>query len=159
MTEAPMLAVQRACAGRTPTSAQFECWVSAALEGAQAEPAAVSLRVVDEPEGAALNEAWRGRAGPTNVLSFPADLSENPAVRILGDLVLCAPVVRREARAQRKGQRAHWAHLVIHGTLHLLGYDHEDDGDAQVMEALEREVLSSLGFPDPYREENERLYD
>ncbi len=154
-----MLAVQRACAGRTPTNAAFASWVNAALAGAEAAPGAVTLRVVDEPEGAALNAAWRGRTGPTNVLSFPADLSENPAFRILGDLVLCAPVVRREARAQKKRQPAHWAHLVIHGTLHLLGYDHEEDEDAEVMEALERSVLASLGFPDPYREENERLYD
>jgi probable rRNA maturation factor len=109
------------------------------------------LRIVDEPEGAELNQAWRNRSAATNVLSFPAELPENPALRVLGDLVLCAPVVRREARAQGKPQAAHWAHLVIHGTLHLLGYDHTVESEAEVMEALECAVLAGLGFPDPYQ--------
>lgn len=109
------------------------------------------LRIVDEAEGAELNQAWRKRGAATNVLSFPADLLENPAFRVLGDLVLCAPVVRREARAQGKRQAAHWAHLVIHGTLHLLGYDHVVKTEAEAMEALECSVLAGLGFPDPYQ--------
>lgn len=145
------LTVQRACAGRTPTNGAFRTWVEAALRGAQALPGALVLRIVDEAEGAELNQAWRKRGAATNVLSFPADLLENPAFRVLGDLVLCAPVVRREARAQGKRQAAHWAHLVIHGTLHLLGYDHVVKTEAEAMEALECSVLAGLGFPDPYQ--------
>jgi probable rRNA maturation factor len=147
----PFLTVQRACAGRTPTNGAFRTWVEAALRGAQALPGALVLRIVDEAEGAELNQAWRKRGAATNVLSFPADLLENPAFRVLGDLVLCAPVVRREARAQGKRQAAHWAHLVIHGTLHLLGYDHVVKTEAEAMEALECSVLAGLGFPDPYQ--------
>jgi len=147
----PFLTVQRACAGRTPTDGAFRTWVEAALRGAQALPGALVLRIVDEAEGAELNQAWRKRGAATNVLSFPADLLENPAFRVLGDLVLCAPVVRREARAQGKRQAAHWAHLVIHGTLHLLGYDHVVKNEAEAMEALECSVLAGLGFPDPYQ--------
>ena len=151
MSGPPFLTVQRACAGRTPTNGAFRAWVEAALRGAQALPGALVLRIVDEAEGAELNQAWRKRGAATNVLSFPADLLENPAFRVLGDLVLCAPVVRREARAQGKRQAAHWAHLVIHGTLHLLGYDHVVKTEAEAMEALECSVLAGLGFPDPYQ--------
>lgn len=151
MSGPPFLTVQRACAGRTPTNGAFRTWVEAALRGAQALPGALVLRIVDEAEGAELNQAWRKRGAATNVLSFPADLLENPAFRVLGDLVLCAPVVRREARAQGKRQAAHWAHLVIHGTLHLLGYDHVVKTEAEAMEALECSVLAGLGFPDPYQ--------
>ena len=121
------------------------------FRGPQALPGALVLRIVDEAEGAEPNQAWRKRGAATNVLSFPADLLENPAFRVLGDLVLCAPVVRREARAQGKRQAAHWAHLVIHGTLHLLGYDHVVKTEAEAMEALECSVLAGLGFPDPYQ--------
>lgn len=151
MRGAPFLTVQRACPGRTPTNGAFRSWVEAALRGAQAAPGALVLRIVDEPEGAELNQAWRDRSTATNVLSFPAELLENPEFRVLGDLVLCAPVVRREARAQGKRQLAHWAHLVIHGTLHLLGYDHLVESEAEAMEALECAVLAGLGFPDPYQ--------
>ena len=151
MSGPPFLTVQRVCAGRTPTNGAFRTWVEAALRGAQALPGALVLRIVDEAEGAELNQAWRKRGAATNVLSFPADLLENPAFRVLGDLVLCAPVVRREARAQGKRQAAHWAHLVIHGTLHLLGYDHVVKTEAEAMEALECSVLAGLGFPDPYQ--------
>ena len=151
MSGPPFLTVQRACAGRTPTNGAFRTWVEAALRGAQALPGALVLRIVDEAEGAELNQAWRKRGAATNVLSFPADLLENPAFRVLGDLVLCAPVVRREARAQGKRQAAHWAHLVSHGTLHLVGYDHVVKTEAEAMEALECSVLAGLGFPDPYQ--------
>lgn len=151
MSSPPFLTVQRACAGRTPTNGAFRTWIEAALRGAEAAPGALVLRIVDEAEGAELNQAWRNRSAATNVLSFPAELPENPALRVLGDLVLCAPVVRREARAQGKPQAAHWAHLVIHGTLHLLGYDHIVESEAEAMEALECAVLAGLGFPDPYQ--------
>jgi probable rRNA maturation factor len=99
-------------------------------------------------ESRALNERWRGRPKPTNVLSFPAAPSLRG--RQLGDLVVCAPVVAREAREQGKSLAAHWAHMVVHGTLHLQGYDHEQARDATVMEARERVLLAKLGFPDPY---------
>ena len=150
MSGPPFLTVQRACAGRTPTNGAFRTWVEAALRGAQALPGALVLRIVDEAEGAELNQARRKRGAATNVLSFPADLLENPAFRVLGDLVLCAPVVLG-SRAQGKRQAAHWAHLVIHGTLHLLGYDHVVKTEAEAMEALECSVLAGLGFPDPYQ--------
>ena len=109
--------------------------------------------IVDEEESAALNSRYRGKRGPTNVLSFG---TEPPAAAIdgellpLGDLVICAAVVQREAREQGKPARAHWAHMVVHGVLHLKGFDHEKARDAEVMEAREREVLAALGFPDPY---------
>ena len=95
MSTPPFLTVQRTCAGRTPTNGAFRTWIEAALRGAEAAPGALVLRIVDEPEGAELNQAWRNRSAATNVLSFPAELSENPALRVLGDVVLCAQVVRR----------------------------------------------------------------
>lgn len=112
-------------------------------------PGELTIRIVDESESAALNERFRHKAYPTNVLSFPYD-AEALDEPILGDLVICAPVVSREAAEQHKDARAHWAHLVVHGVLHLLGYDHENDADAEHMEARERAILATLGFPDPY---------
>ena len=108
------------------------------------------MRIVDEAEGRALNARWRGRDYATNVLSFPAELPPGVALPLLGDLVVCAPVVAREAAEQGKPEADHWAHLVIHGTLHLLGFDHESESDAVVMEGLERELLAGLGIGDPY---------
>ena len=107
--------------------------------------AEVCLRLVGRAEGRRLNSAFRGRDYATNVLSFPA-----PAAPLLGDVVICAPVVAAESRAQRKRPAAHWAHMVVHGTLHLLGHDHLKRADAERMERLERRVLASLGHPDPY---------
>jgi probable rRNA maturation factor len=141
--------VQRESAGPVPDDAAFLRWVSAALAGRR-ETATVSLRVVDAEEGRALNARWRGRDAPTNVLSFPAALPEELDLPLLGDLVLCTPVVRREAAEQGKQEADHWAHLVVHGVLHLLGMDHQDDAEAEAMEAAEREVLAGLGIADPY---------
>lgn len=141
--------VQRESAGPVPDDAAFARWVSAALAGRR-EAAAVSVRVVDAEEGRALNAQWRGRDAPTNVLSFPAELPEELGLPLLGDLVLCVPVVRREAAEQGKAEADHWAHLVVHGVLHLLGMDHQEDAEAEVMEAAEREVLAGLGIADPY---------
>ena len=142
--------VQRACTALgVPASAKLVKWAEAALEG-RFEDARMTVRVVDETEGAALNERYRGRAGATNVLAFAFDAPELPSVRILGDVVVCAPVATREAHEHSKGLDAHWAHLVIHGTLHLLGYDHDDPECAREMEALEREILDRVGYPDPY---------
>lgn len=137
--------------GNLPTRAQFRRWVAAALADRR-DAAEVSLRIVDEEEGASLNRTWRHKDYPTNVLSFPAHLPAELKSPLLGDLVICAPVVVREAAEQGKSPEAHWAHLVVHGTLHLLGYDHENDMDAAQMEALETAILAGLGYPDPYRE-------
>jgi len=110
------------------------------------------VRIVDEPEMRELNARYRHKDYPTNVLSFPAELPPGVDVPLLGDIVICAPVVNREATEQHKAPRAHWAHMLVHGTLHLLGHDHERERDAAVMEALERRILAGLKFPDPYQE-------
>ena len=142
--------VQRACAASgAPPPAKLVQWAEAALAGRR-EDARMTVRVVDEAEGAALNARYRHRAGATNVLAFAFDAPELPSLRILGDVVVCAPVAAREARERSKPLDAHWAHLVVHGTLHLLGYDHDDPGSAREMETIEREILTRLGFPDPY---------
>jgi probable rRNA maturation factor len=112
--------------------------------------ATMCVRVVGSAESRRLDRAFRSKDKPTNVLSFPASAEERVATGTLGDLVICAPVVSREAREQRKALGAHWAHMVVHGTLHLLGYDHERPRQARAMEALEVEILRGLGFHDPY---------
>ncbi len=117
----------------------------------------LTIRIVDEAEARQLNERWRQRKGPTNVLSFPFEGAEGIDIPLLGDLVICAPLVEREAAEQQKSRNAHWAHLVIHGTLHLLGYDHIDEQKAQVMESLEIRVLHDLGYPNPYHTHQEPL--
>ena len=131
-----------------PPPARFADWVAAALA---ARPAArVDLRVVDMDEGRDLNRRFRGQDKATNVLAFPCSMPEPAAAPLLGDLVLCAPVVRHEAGQQAKDPEAHWAHLVVHGCLHLLGYDHQQDREAARMEARETELLLQLGYPAPY---------
>jgi probable rRNA maturation factor len=136
-----------------PTPEQLLIWVEEALE-AENRGVELVIRLVDEAESAELNETYRGKTGPTNVLSFPFDMPpEVEETRLLGDLVICAPVVRHEALAQGKEESAHWAHLVVHGTLHLQGYDHQADAEAMEMEALERKILARLGYTDPYHEE------
>ena len=116
--------------------------------------AALSIRLVDEPEGRTLNRDYRHKDYATNVLSFPADVPEGLLdIPLLGDLVICVPVVEREAAEQGKSLEAHWAHLVIHGCLHLLGYDHIDDDEAEEMEGLEQNLLADLGHPDPYADD------
>lgn len=125
-------------------------WASAALD--HLDEAELSVRIVDNAESQALNLQYRGKDKPTNVLSFPADLPEEVDVPLLGDLVICAPVVASEAAEQHKTLQAHWAHMVVHGTLHLLGYDHIDDADAEEMETIETEILATLNFPPPYVE-------
>jgi probable rRNA maturation factor len=136
-----------------PSSTSFRKWVAAALESRIRE-ADLSIRIVGEDEGRSLNRHYRGKDYATNVLSFPAELPEGlpEGVRmpLLGDLVICAPVVAREAAEQGKPLNDHYAHLTVHGTLHLLGWDHEDEADAEAMEALERGILAGLGIADPY---------
>jgi probable rRNA maturation factor len=135
-----------------PAAASFRKWVAAALHSRIRE-ADLAIRIVDAREGQSLNRHYRGKDYATNVLSFPADLPEGVKLPLLGDLVICAPVVAREAEEQGKPVVAHYAHLTVHGVLHLLGWDHEDDKDAEAMEQLEREILAGLGLPDPYAEE------
>jgi probable rRNA maturation factor len=125
--------------------------VEAALKGARRRKATeVAIRIVDADEGRALNLQYRGRDYATNVLSFPADLPPGLNLPLIGDLVICAPVVAREAAEQGKKPADHWAHLTIHGTLHLLGYDHIEEAEAEAMEGLETRVLAGLGIADPY---------
>lgn len=110
----------------------------------------MTIRVVDSNESQQLNHQYRGKDKPTNVLSFPSDLPEEIGINLLGDLVICAPVVAEEAKQQSKPLLAHWAHMVIHGTLHLQGYDHIEDDQAEAMEALEIKLLQGLNFANPY---------
>lgn len=112
----------------------------------------LGILVVGSEESRALNRRYRGARGPTNVLSFPLSRERGPSGRLLGDIVVCAPLVAREARAQGKALRAHWAHMIVHGALHLLGFDHRHAAGARRMEGRERRLLAELGFPDPYGE-------
>ena len=128
-----------------PGPATLRRWARLAAGGCRGE---LGIRVVGSRESRALNGQWRGRDKPTNVLSFPA--SPGLRGRQLGDLVVCAPVVAREAREQGKPLTAHWAHMIVHGTLHLLGFDHGRAADAKRMEGRERALLARLGFADPY---------
>lgn len=134
---------------KLPSKKAIRTWVEAALRGLR-ERAQVTIRIVDEEEGALLNRRWRKRQGPTNVLAFPCTDLEALAPELLGDVVVCAPVVEREALEQNKAPDAHWAHMVIHGTLHLLGFDHSEESEALVMEQRETQILERLGYPDPY---------
>lgn len=142
---------QASCSNTVPSVAQLRDWANAALQGKR-EAAELLVRVVDEAESAALNNTYRGKNTPTNVLSFPLDAPPNIPCIHLGDLVVCAPVVEREAAEQGKRIEAHWAHMVVHGVLHLLGYDHINDAEASFMESDETRILQSLGYPDPYTE-------
>ena len=132
-----------------PAPASFRKWAAAAANG-RIRRADLAIRIVDEKEGRSLNRHYRGKDYATNVLSFPAELPEGVNLPLLGDLVICAPVVAREAAEQGKALAAHYAHLTIHGVLHLLGLDHEDAREAEAMERFEREILADLGLPDPY---------
>lgn len=136
-----------------PSPVSFRRWVEAALAGARRHrPAELAIRIVGTREGRTLNRTYREKDYATNVLSFPADLSPGLRLPLLGDIAICAPVVKREAAEQGKPAAHHWAHLTVHGVLHLLGYDHMVEADAIKMEALERRILKGLGIPDPYRE-------
>ena len=143
--------VQSACSEPVPDEDDIRGWLAAALCG-QSVPAAaeISVRLVNTSEMAGLNKTYRGKAGPTNVLSFPAELPEELGLPLLGDIIICAAVVAAEAQQQGKSLPAHWAHMIIHGALHLLGYDHQGEEDATIMEALESDILNGLGFPCPY---------
>lgn len=135
-----------------PSIEKITRWISTALQSDELNQAEVSVYIVDEAESQELNAQYRGKDKPTNVLSFPADIPDEVGVPLLGDLVICAPVVEREAHEQHKTLDAHWAHMLVHGTLHLLGYDHIEDDEADVMEALETRLITQLDFPAPYAE-------
>jgi len=132
-----------------PAATSFRRWAAAAAQG-RIKRADLAIRLVDAKEGRALNRHYRGKDYATNVLSFPVELPEGVSLPLLGDLVICAPVVAKEALEQGKPLSAHYAHLTIHGVLHLLGLDHEDEREAEAMEQIERDILADLGLPDPY---------
>lgn len=124
-------------------------WVNAVLIDLKKD-AELTIRIVDETEAKELNERWSKSKGATNVLSFPANDAMDILPDLLGDIIICAPVVEREATQQSKPLKAHWAHMIIHGTLHLLGYDHINENDAKIMESIEINTLANLGFLNPY---------
>ena len=132
-----------------PSEEQCLAWLTAFLPEFQAN-AELTIRIVDEQESQSLNFEYRGKDKPTNVLSFPFEAPEHIELPLLGDLVICAQVVNREAQEQNKTQQAHWAHMVLHGCLHLLGYDHIEEAEAEEMESLEIELLAKMGFDNPY---------
>ena len=140
---------ENASGGEVPPEASFLSWVDAVVSSEDVE---LGIRVVSASESADLNKTYRNKMGPTNVLSFPCDLPEWVPEKILGDIVLCRDVIEREALEQSKTQEAHWAHMVIHGVLHLQGYDHITEPDAQLMENREIMLLQQLGFLNPYEE-------
>jgi probable rRNA maturation factor len=135
--------------GLLPTDAQFNKWVDAALSE-ENQGGEIVIRIVDESESATLNQQYRKKTEPTNILSFTFDAPKNIDLNMLGDLVICAPVVNREAQQQNKAQNDHWAHITIHGVLHLEGYDHKEDSEAEDMELMEIEILKKLDIGNPY---------
>ena len=132
-----------------PTEQQIQQWANAAVRAETVEPE-ITVRIVDEAESHQLNLTYRGKDKPTNVLSFPFECPDEVELPLLGDLVICRQVVEREAQEQGKPLTAHWAHMVVHGSLHLLGYDHIEEDEAEEMESLESQIMRSLGFADPY---------
>ncbi len=135
-----------------PSDDDLLSWVKQTLAFEQHGDTELTIRFVSEKESAELNEQYRHKTGATNILSFPFAAPDEIELNLLGDLVICSDVVKREASKQKKEELAHWAHIVVHGTLHLLGYDHLTDAEADVMETKEIKILSQLGYADPYRE-------
>ena len=138
-----------------PNQQQIQTWVDAALEGLH-QDSEIVVRIVNEQESALLNEQYRHKQGATNILSFPFETPEglpDMELNLLGDLVICAPVVVREALEQHKKLEHHWAHMIVHGVLHLLGYDHIDDEEAELMESKEIAILKQLKINNPYQHE------
>ena len=135
-----------------PTHTQFELWLNSVLTSRKPD-AEVTIRLVEPSESQALNNDYRGKDKPTNVLSFEFDAPPMIELPLLGDLVICKEIIEREAIEQQKELNDHWAHMVVHGTLHLLGFDHIIDAEAQTMESLEKQILATLGIDDPYRDD------
>jgi len=133
-----------------PGPPQLRAWARAAV-GQQRVDAELTIRIVDEAEIERLNGNYRNKTGTTNVLSFPFDAPPGVDLPLLGDIVICAPIVRREANEQSKSVTSHWAHMVVHGALHLLGFDHEQVDEAQAMEEMEARILADFGFDNPYQ--------
>ena len=146
------ICVDRASEHPNPDDESFRRWVSAALAACGRSEGHVDLKVVDESEIQTLNREFRGKDKPTNVLSFPTDFPEGVPCDLLGDIALCAPIVAQEASQQQKAVLDHWAHLTIHGTLHLLGHDHIEDAEAEKMENLEVSILKEFNISDPYQD-------
>ncbi len=152
--------VQIASTASTPSTAEMQRWAQQTLDrvmslggdrsACDAGHGDVCVRVVDQAESRELNERYRHKDNPTNVLSFPAEVDLPSGHHIWGDIVICAPVVHAEAVDQEKSPEAHFAHMVVHGVLHLLGYDHQSGTDAEQMESLEKDILGRIGFGDPY---------
>jgi len=157
MTSNPRLCleIQNPCEAPLPATRKFEQWVSCALSVANYEydphqQTELTIRIVDEQEGRELNYTYRQKNNATNVLSFPFEKPDGVDLALLGDLVICASIVEKEAREQNKPFESHWAHMVIHGTLHLLGLDHTNEDDANTMESLEIQAMKDLNFGNPY---------
>ncbi len=147
--------IQVACTSEDPPDEDsIRRWVNAAIRN-ERKSAELSVRIVENDESQALNEQYRDANGPTNVLSFPFEAQIPEPLDLIGDLVICAPVVATEAKQQHKDLEAHWAHMTVHGVLHLLGYTHNNDQDALIMESLETEILQGLGYPPPYETQPE----
>lgn len=146
------IVVQYAVPKKIPGSVLLKRWAIAAL-GKKKKPTEITVRIVGVKEMTELNSTYRHKQGPTNVLAFPFEMPDGIKCdeTILGDIVICSAVVNREAKEQEKSPRAHWAHMVVHGTLHLLGYDHVEENDAVLMEKKEILILKKLGFPNPYK--------
>ena len=134
-----------------PEVTDVQTWVAAVLQGRFDEPVELTIRIVEESESAQLNETYRNKQGSTNVLSFPYDGEIALSPVLLGDVVVCAPVVINEARVQGKSLKSHWCHMIIHGVLHLLGYDHITDQEAEEMEAEEVSIMAALQYDNPYK--------
>jgi len=145
--------IQYEIEGTLPSESQFQTWVNTALTD-QLDEGELCIRIVSQEESQTLNNAYRGKNKPTNVLSFPFEVPEGIPLQLLGDLVICADVVSQEASEQNKALFDHWAHIVVHGCLHLIGFDHINDEDAEEMESLEQKILASMDIADPYRDEN-----
>ena len=137
-----------------PDQDQIQRWVDAALEGFN-QGTEIVVRIVDEQESAELNEQYRHKKGPTNILSFPVEVPEGIELNLLGDLVICAPILEKEALEQHKALTDHWAHIIVHGVLHLLGYDHIEDDEAELMENKEITILNILNIKNPYLQDND----
>ncbi len=137
-----------------PDQEQIQRWVDASLDGYHQDTEIV-VRIVDEQESAELNQQYRHKTGSTNILSFPVEIPEGIELNLLGDLVICAPVLEKEALEQNKVLTDHWAHIIIHGVLHLLGYDHIDETQAELMESKEITILNTLSIKNPYIQDND----
>ncbi|MFH0257215.1 rRNA maturation RNase YbeY [Vibrio rumoiensis] len=137
-----------------PTEVQLQQWLESTITLFQPQ-AEITIRIVENEESQQLNRDYRGKDKPTNVLSFPFEAPPGIEIDLLGDLIICKQVVEAEAKEQNKSLSAHWAHMVVHGSLHLLGYDHIDDDEADEMESIETEIMQKLGFEDPYISEKE----